>query len=262
MDTVFSDALRKARREAGFSTAYRFFYDNGGTQALGFTYRQYLRMEQGKNLPECPKLCKLIFALRTTPGSASTAELAKAWLKMITGEEAYGCIFEPLLPAKTENAGLPFMHTAVKNLLRENKHYITHEQFRVILTDPGTFLCFTAISNDVGLWSVDQIAQELRLESAAAAKALKTLAGAGLLKRVKENVYKCPFAAMMLEYPHLNTVEPALKARLEKYERELTATGLGEWTRTGIVRADYEDFLNFIPVMFFIEGRVVRLRDF
>ena len=56
MSTAFSETLCRIRAAEGFPTAYRFFHDNGGTQVLGFTYRQYLRMEQGKNLPECQKL--------------------------------------------------------------------------------------------------------------------------------------------------------------------------------------------------------------
>lgn len=69
METIFSRQLTAARKSAGFSTAYRFYHDNGGQAILKLTYRNYLRLEQGLILPVPEKLGVLLFALRLTHGS-------------------------------------------------------------------------------------------------------------------------------------------------------------------------------------------------
>jgi len=283
MSTVFSETLCRIRKAEGFLTAYRFFHDNGGTQAMGFTYRQYLRMEQGKNLPECQKLCKLVLALRLVPKSAAANSLSIAWLQTLTGEAAWQCLFPFIAAASSEN-DLPPMHNAVKSALSGEKHFITPSQFNSILTDKETYLCFLAISSDTGTWSVEQIAEAMRLTPAAAEKALKTLATSRLIKKVKEKAYKCPFAAKMLEYPQFDMVDQGLRAKLADYERELVEAAPDKWRRSGIIRADAPTFFNsYSPLMmlnlsaaqtyniskrtahsalFYIEGRIIKLRDF
>lgn len=284
MGTIFSDTLRRARKEAGFPTAYRFFHDNGGMEALGFTYRQYLRMEQGKNLPSCQKLHKLILALRMTAHSAPHEDLAVAWLKMVTGEEIYNSVFAQLIRIKQPGTGISPMHAAVKSVLRSKKHYITPDEFKIILTNSSTFLCFTALQNDAGLWSTDQVAQSLRLTKPAVHSALKTLAQAKLFKKVKENVYRCPLTSMMIEYPRLELIDPALREKFFSYQRELIDSGSTICGSTGIVRADLQQLrLHYTPLMiltvstaetysitektdnsglFYIESRLIKLRDF
>jgi len=284
MATAFSETLCRIREEEGFPTAYRFFHGNGGVEALGFTYRQYLRMEQGKNLPSCEKLHKLILALRTTTHSTAANELAAAWLRTTTGEEVYNSVFGPLIQTKKLKTDTPPMHSAMKSALKSKKHYITPGQFRVILADPATFLCFTAMQNDTGLWPVDQVAQTLRLTQEAAHNALKRLAQARLLRRVREGVYKCPLVSMMIEYPRLDGIEPALREKLFKYQRDLMRSGSTVCQSTGIIRANAHQFRqHYVPLLaltvstaetynatkksedsalFYIEGRVVKLRDF
>jgi len=283
MSTAFSETLCRIRAAEGFPTAYRFFHDNGGTQVLGFTYRQYLRMEQGKNLPECQKLCKLVLALRLVPKSAPANDLSIAWLLTLIGEDAYQRLF-PFIATAPSGGSLPPMYKAVEKALSGEKHFITHAQFKSILTDKDTYLCFLAISSDTGTWSADQIAESMRLAPAAAEKALRTLAGVRLIKKVKTKTYKCPFAAKMLEYPQFDMVDQALRAKLAQYERELVDSGLDKWSRSGIIRADAPTFFNsYSPLMmlnlsaaqtyniskktansalFYIEGRIIKLRDF
>lgn len=283
MSTAFSETLCRIRKAEGFPTAYRFFHDNGGTKGMGFSYRQYLRMEQGKNLPGSEKLCKLVLALRLVPKSAPANALSIAWLQSLIGEAAYQCLF-PFIAAAPSKNGLPPMHTAVKNALSGEKHFITPDQFRSILTDKDTYLCFLALSSDTGAWSASQIAAAMRLTPEAADKALKTLARTRLVKKIKGNTYKCPFAAKMLEYPQFDIIDQALRAKLAGYERELVESGLDKWCRSGIIRADASTFFSsYSPLMmlnlsaaqtynlsektehsalFYIEGRIIKLRDF
>ncbi len=283
MSTIFSAALCRARKEAGFSTAYRFFYDNGGAQGIGFSYRQYLRMEEGKSLPECNKLNKLFLALRIPLFSTATHELAIAWLKTMTGKEAYAYVFSALIREQTGESALSPIHTVVKSAMEGRKYYINHEQYRAILTNPDTFICFTALSSDTGAWSADQTAKALRLSKEAADAAMKILAAVKILKRMKNGDYKCPLASKDLELPHFDATEPELQAKMLKYKNDLIALGTGEWGCGGILRADSTVLRNLYPVMmmniptaqayaisrktdrsalFYIECKVVKLRDF
>lgn len=249
---------------------------------MGFTYRQYLRMEQGKSLPECGKLYKLFLALRLIPESAFAHELAIAWLRTLAGEGTYRDVFS-FIPAAHSAQLLSPMHNAAKAGLATRKYYRTLEQFKAALTDQDTYLCSLAMATDTGVWSVDQIAKALELTRPAAEKALKTLAAAKILKEVKKGFYKCPSANMMVESPHLATLDPTLRNKLYKYLRNLTGHGRMEWRRGGIIRADAEAFKNFMSIMelnlslaqtynipkrtknsalFHVEGKVTRLRNF
>ncbi|HBB67403.1 MAG TPA: hypothetical protein DCZ93_08930 [Elusimicrobia bacterium] len=284
MGTLFSDALCKARKDAGFVTAYRFFHDNGGAKALGFSYRQYLLMEQGKSLPACSKLYKLFLSLRVYPLSAETFELADAWLRTMVGEEAYKYIFEQFLPVRTGKEKLSPLHTALKSALIGRTYYLTFDQSRAILSSADTYLCFNAMQNDTDRWSVAQIAKALCLKETSADKAMKILAGAKILKRMGKNVYKCPLASMLVEFPNLEVIDQELKEKVKKYDKDLVDSGVNKWRRAGIIRADAPVLYNSYPplmslnvsaaytynttrktdnsALFFVESRLVKLRDF
>lgn len=283
MRSEFAETLCRIRKEGGFPTAYRFFYDNGGEETLGFSYRQYLRMEQGKSLPRCDKLHKIISGLRLTSNSRPANALAAAWLKTLVGEQEYLHIFEPLLGASPLDATHP-MHTAVKTALASKKHYITPGQFRLILSDPDTFLCFTALQNDTGIWSVRQVAESLRLTENSARAAMRKLAQGKLLRMVRPGAYRCHLATMMIEYPRLDTLEPALRKRLFEYQNLLTGSGTTVLQSTGTIRADIQQLRqHYFPLLllsvstaetynitkktgssalFHIESKIVKLRDF
>lgn len=283
MGTIFSEVLTKLRREAGFPTAYGFYTANGGTPVLKITYRKYLLYEQGKELPAIEKLLRLFFALRLVPKSFQANELVLAWLKAMAGEEAFKHILQPLISEKAEVSKLSPLHKAVKRALAENKYQLSPAQFGAILADRDTYLCFLALSKDTGLWSVEGLAGALELEKSAAAGAVKVLAEVKILKEVKKGFYKCPLASCKIVYPPLNVVEPALRARLDAYHKELAASGSCRLLHGCVVRADAAAFQEFFPLMtlnistaqtysitekteksalFWVEGKITRLRNF
>ena len=88
MGTKFSEMLVKLRKDAGFVTAYKFFYDNGGDKVLGMCYRKYLMMEQGRFLPQFKHLRAFIYGLHLQNRSAAANGLADAWLRTMAGDAA------------------------------------------------------------------------------------------------------------------------------------------------------------------------------
>lgn len=283
MDTAFSEVLTKLRQAAGFPTAYGFYIANGGAPVLKITYRKYLLYEQGRELPAVEKLLRLFFALKLIPKSFEANELVVAWLRSLAGEEAFKTILLPVVSEKAQASSLSPLHKAVKRSLGGNKYQLTPEQFNAILTDRNTYLCYLALSEDTGLWSAESLAKALTLKTTDAGRALKVLAGARILKADRKGLYRCPLATGLVDFPHLNTVSPEVRAKLAAYHKELLASGTCSLMHGCIVRADAADFRNFFPLMnlnistaqtyavhektdksalFFVEGKVIKLRDF
>lgn len=283
MDTMFFEVLVKLRREAGFPTAYGFYTANGGAPVLKITYRKYLLFEQGRELPAVEKLSRLFFALRLIPKSFQANELVVAWLRSLSGEEVFKNILQPVISEKAQASSLSPLHKAVKRALTGNKYQLTPGQFNAILTDRSTYLCYLALAEDTGLWSPENLAKALKLKTTDTATALKILAGARILKADRKGLYRCPFASGLIDFPHLSTVSPEVRAKLAAYHKELLATGTCSLMHGCVVRADAAEFRNFFPLMtlnvstaqtyavhektdksalFFVESKVTKLRDF
>lgn len=278
MKNEFSELLKKKRQEAGFRTAYRFFYDNGGKSFFGFSYRQYLRIEFGDSVPGPERLSRLVSGLRLRDRTAPANELALSWLKTFVGNEVYANVFSflgiPVAGRTTPPAG---------NAHEGGKRYLTPDQLDAALTDKETYLCFLAMSSDVGAWTAREIAEELRIPAAAAERALTALLAAKLLKKAGKGRYRSAIADRMVELPPREAVSGALLEKHRDYTREIVAAGREEFGRSGIIRADDVVFRDLFPMLqlsldamvahkatqrtknsglYYVTGRVVRLRDF
>lgn len=283
MKTIFSELLTRLRREAGFPTAYRFYHDNGGAPVLKISYRRYLSLEQGRYLPEIGKLPRLTLALRLVPKSSGANELMLAWLRTMAGEDTYKSSLEPLFAEGAPASPITPIHKAVKRALAETGQQLTPEQFHAVLADRDTYLCFLAVSKDTGLWSAEKLAAALQLKKAHADRALKTLLAAGIIRKAGGKNYKCPLASGRVIYPSLNITDSALRAKMEDYHKEFIASGRLSMMHGCVVRADSAAFREYYPLMalnistantyavsgkttksalYWVEGRIVKLRDF
>jgi len=283
MATIFSETLVKARKEAGFPTAYRFFHDNGGEHVLGASYRKYLLWEQGKVLPPAEELSRLAPALKLLPGSAPLGGLLAAWLRTLTGEKFYGELLKPFLSVKEGTPGLSPLHKAMNRALNEKKYPLSVEQATAILATQEHYKAFLYMINDRGDWSEAVFMKTLGVSRTAAAQVVKDFARLGLLKKVKSGLLKCQLADSIVEFPRAELMPAGYGERMEGYQRALLESGAASWQRLGFMRADAREFANFFPVMslnmttastyavtektghsamFAVEGRVVKLGDF
>lgn len=281
MGTIFSDTLARMRKEAGFATAYRFYHDNGGAPAFKISYRNYLLIEQGKNLPVVARLMKLLIALRLPLGTPDSTALVTAWLKTMAGEEIYSDVFAPLLAAKA--AGLSPMHSALNRSLAQRKYHMTLEQLAATVSSFETYKCSFTLENDSGAWTAERLAAALKIKKQAAEKGLKALAGAGLAKETKKGVYRSTVAGMMVECPSTAAMPPELKEKVKACLKRLEQEAAVEYSSVGLLRADSEALRGFFPLMrvnvdasnayaitektpksagFFVISRVLRLWDF
>jgi hypothetical protein len=283
MSTPFSETLVKLRAEAGFASAYQFFHDNGGPAVLGLTYRRYVLIEQGRNLPLMDKLKKLFYALRLVPQSPNANALMVAWLRTMAGEDNYNDLLRPVIAPAAESKGVSPLHKAVEKSLANDKYYVKPEQFLAVLSSFEAYLCFHAMLSETGAWKIEDLAKALQAELPKVKEAMRQLAAAKLMKEVRKGVYKCPMAGATIETPQMNLLGKAAIEKMKAYNRQLITSGRNEWYSTCMLRADGPAFKGYLPVLnmavhtagayeikrktpgsalFLIEGRITRLRDF
>ncbi|HBB66757.1 MAG TPA: hypothetical protein DCZ93_05555 [Elusimicrobia bacterium] len=279
--TLFSEMLKKYRREAGFISAYSYYHDNGGKTVFRFSYRMYLLIEQGKILPPHGSIPVLLHTLRLLYGTHSAIKLTLAWIRVRFGEEIYKQLLEPLLKEIQPPSISSPLHRVIHKSLSGEKVYISPEQLEVMAKNKSHYLCWLTISKDTGKWTAQQLAKEIKVNAAAAASALKDLAKVKLIKETSPGKYKCHLTGAMLEIPRPNVSTTARKLR--QMRESLIAEGEELYSRRGLIRADTDEFMNFLPLMalnlsaahaygitkrtaksaiFGVEIRAVKIRDF
>ena len=279
METPFSRMLVQFRKKAGFPTAYRFYHGNGGRAVFNITYRRYLLIEQGKNLPRLNRLDTFTAAMRLASHPADEKALTTAWLQTMVGEKNFNTHIAPLLAAPEP----PAAQSVVQRILDSKTHYLSLTQAETICSDQDTRLCWFAISNDTGLWPLEDAAARLKLTVTRTEEAFKKLAKAKLIKEVKKGVYKCPVSHMFCQGPQVRILHPALFRKLCDLDNKLAETGAEIFIKRIVTRADEPDMRNFFTTLgttistaaayavtekteksalFMVEGKVIRLRSF
>lgn len=283
MATPFSETLVRLRTAAGFPSAYAFFHDNGGQKVLGLTYRRYLLLEQGRNLPMLEKLRKLFYALRLVPQAPAANELTVAWLRSMAGEQDYQDILQSVVAPRAETKGVSPLHKAVEKNLANDKYVVKPEQFQAVLSSFEAYVCFHAMVSETDSWKLEDLARAVQAELPKVREAMNRLTAAKLMKQMRPGVYKCPIASATIETPQMNLLGREAIDKIKDYTGRLITSGRSEWYSTCMVRADGPAFKGYAPVLnlavhtagayeikrktdgsaiFLVEGRITRLRDF
>lgn len=283
MATIFSETLTRLRKGAGFPTAYRFFHDNGGAAFFKVSYRNYLMMEQGRNLPVLGRLARIIMGMRIPERTPQARELTLAWLRTMAGDEAYADLLEPLLaqgaPAKESSPA----EEALRRTLAEKKFHITEAQIVATVASFETYKCFFVMEMDSGVWTAEAMAKALGIKKAEADKALKSFLKVGLVKAEGKGGYRSKMVGQLVEYPAGPAFPPGVLAKLKGYYKRLEDESPMEFGTAGMVRADADALRGFYPMLkssveasyafatnkatkksagFFVLGRVHRLWNF
>jgi len=283
MGTIFSKALIKYRKEAGFKTAYQFFHSNGGKPFFKISYRMYLLTEQGKLLPPFKSIGTYMHALRLFPQSYDGIVFVTAWLKTTVGEDPFAELLAPLITLPKETSITSSLHKAVAKLLTEKKFYMTRAQVTVVTRNKGTYLCWAALNNDTGNWTSKTLAEAIGLSLPEAKRIILEFAGVKLIKRQRDGSYKCPMAGAVVEYPRMDILHSDIQKKILGYQSELAASGRPTYLRLGILRASLLEIANCYPLLslnvstaatyaitekrkdsalFTVECKVTRIRDF
>ena len=283
MATIFSEVLTRLRKEAGFPTAYRFYHDNGGAPFLKVSYRNYLMMEQGRNLPVLGRLVRILLGLRIPERTPAARELTLAWLRTLAGEEPYADLLEPLFSQAAPARAASPAEEALRRTLAEKKFHITASQILATVSSFETYKCFFVMESDSGVWTAEALAKALGIKKAAADLALKSFLKAGLVKAEGKGGYRSKMAGQLVEYPAGPAFPPAVLGKLKEYYKRLEQESPLEFGTAGLVRADADALRGFYPMLkssveasyafsttartkksagFFVLGRVHKLWNF
>lgn len=249
MATVFSETLVRLRKEAGYPTAYRFFHDNGGAQLFKVSYRNYLMMEQGRNLPVLGRLQKILVGLHMALATPAARELTRAWLRTMAGEEAYADLMEPLLEQGVQESRLNPAEEALRRTLVDRKHHITMDQILATVTCFESFKCYFIVENDSGAWTAEAMAKAAGIKRAAAERALKDFLKAGLVKAEGKGAYRSKLAGLMVEYPDGPAIPRKVLEKIKAYQARLVAEGRVEFGFSGTLRADSDALRSYFPML-------------
>lgn len=232
-------------------------------------------------MPSPEVLRRISLALKLIPKSPPAGKFAAAWLRTMTGEEAYGFVFEPFISVKTEAPGLSPAHKAMGRLIKKSP--ITVKQAILILSSYEYYRAFIVLVNAAEAWSCESFAKTTGLKKATAAKILADFAVAGLVKRIRNDSYKSLGENLILEFPRAEIMPPGINDRMRGYQAEMISSGAITWRRMTILRADAVELAAYYPLMsltmsaasayetgektgnsamFGIESRVVKLFDF
>ncbi|HNW42884.1 MAG TPA: hypothetical protein PKI19_00155 [Elusimicrobiales bacterium] len=283
MKTVFSEMLGQLRTQAGFETAYKFYHKNGGQGVLKMSYRNYLNLEQGRSLPPLERLGTLTWALRIHHGSAEANALVSAWLRSMAGEDNFRDYLAPLLAPKPAEPPLSPASQALKKFVDAGTGPLSLEQVRAIHLSENHCLCATAMNCERGALSIRELAERLELPEATAAKVMRDLAGAKLVKEVKKDVYRNSAGMSCKRAPGGNIIPEDIKQKIRGTWRKLEAAGKVVYPYRVIMRADEKDSAGLFNMMdthmaavqayavdkgsastalFMVEARITRLRKF
>lgn len=282
MATIFSETLTRLRKGAGFPTAYRFYHDNGGAPFFKVSYRNYLMMEQGRNLPVLGRLGRIVMGLRIPERTPQARELTLAWLKTMAGDEAYADLLEPLFdqggPAKASSPA----EEALSRALAEKKFHMTEAQVLASVVSFETYKCFFVMEMDSGVWTAESLAKALGIKRAEADKALKSFLKVGLVK-AERGGYRSKMVGQLVEYPAGPAFPAGALEKLKGYYKRMEGESSLEFGTSGMVRADADALRGFYPMLkssveasyafntnvktkksagFFVIGKVLRLWNF
>lgn len=249
MATVFSETLTRLRKEAGYPTAYRFFHDNGGSPVFKVSYRNYLMMEQGRNLPVLGRLRKILVGLHMPLATPAARELTAAWLRTMAGEEAYADLLEPLLAHGAQAGPLNPAEEALRRTLADRKYHITMEQILATVSCYESFKCYFMIETDAGAWTPEAMAKAASINRAAAGRALKDFLKVGLVKAEGKGAYRSKVAGMLVEYPDGPAIPPKVLAKIKEFQARLSGEGRVEFGIAGTFRADADALRAYFPML-------------
>jgi len=282
--SIFSKTLVSLRKESGFNSAHSFFLANGGEKAFKMTYANYAMVEQGRHLPAFERLAAIIFGLRLYPASRPARDLTLAWLRTAHGDDAFRDVLAPLLRKNSAGKGAPsaLVYTLQRYVANTTVH-ATPEQAGAVLESRDSLLCSLILSNSRESWSAKELAPAAGITPEAAQTALQSLNKAGVLNTShKPGYYVSPWASATVQFPSCNT-NRALFDRLTEWERELRKGGETLYERRLILRLDPDELHDLYllissyldaakvyaaekkseePAWIYIEGRVVRFKDF
>jgi hypothetical protein len=206
---TFAEALIKARTDAGFETAYKFYHRNGGKGHFPFTFVHYLRIEKGESLPRPEWVETLFLALRIMPTQAEARALLVAYLTGTLGGEKYArYILFPLFEQPEAGAE---KFDPMKWMNAAHSEHLSPAEFSAMAADETAYWCAEGLFNEAAPLAAEELARKLGEKTAPVKAALAALVKAGLVLKAGKDKYRSRREGKFFTYPgRLNGMAPQL----------------------------------------------------
>jgi hypothetical protein len=249
METLFSKILITSRNNAGFPTAYNFYHKNGGRDVFKISFSSYMKIENGNNLPESDRLELFCCLLGIQNGSQAEHEFISAWLKTSFGDTTYNRFFRALNYKREKTTELSPMQTVLKKSFDSRTTYITPAQVKTIIADYESYLCYMAFTNDMGNWTVKELAPVLNIPMLKAQKIVDMFLRNKIFKKAKKGIFKNNFAGKSIEWPKEFILDKKVMDKVREYRKRMNENGKIIFERIGTFRADENELRTYLPVL-------------
>ncbi|MFH2203305.1 MAG: hypothetical protein ABIJ96_09345 [Elusimicrobiota bacterium] len=208
----FSNTLQTLRSDAGHNSARSFYQDSGGRVFFGCTYRQYLNVEKGVSAPGAKLVEKISQALRLPYDASRRKEFVESYLKSLVGTESLFKLIVSAMTSTVRSAEVPVapLRKAMVRNYEARSIPFTKEQASCVNSSSELYWVFTVLANDIGHWSVAELAKATGFQQPVVKKSLKRLLKVKLVSEDKKGEYYCPNAGKVYLYPRTDYYDPNL----------------------------------------------------
>lgn len=198
---AFPSVLGEFRAAAGYSSAYKFYHNNGGRRHFPFTYAYYARFERGAALPRAPWLPSILTAMRIAIGEAEHKRLMRAYLvDLLGGEEIFTFVAGSLeSPVRTVSA--PLGRESLRWMKSHHSIHLSPEQFRLLSSDEAAYWCSEVLLNDSDNWEPAKLAEVLGFSPKDVEAALALLKSAGLVVAARGRGVRGRWSGKLYTFP-------------------------------------------------------------
>ncbi|MDO8757045.1 MAG: hypothetical protein Q7J64_03440 [Elusimicrobiota bacterium] len=249
MATPFALIFARLRRQAGFETAYQFYHKNGGRRAFGCSFQNYLRIENGANLPVPKRLPELCLHLRLPLRGADMRELLRAYLQTWAGSEDLAqWLIGPFERVERGGTTLDPAAQALSRVVRDSARPLTLEQYKAVMSSAEAYWCCRVLTNEIKGQTAEGLARILGFSPARIRKGLEALSRCGMARRRRDGGYESPYAGSFLTFPDTTLLPPRLKEAALRYTADMVRRkGAVVDMRHCGVRADAVAVQGFLP---------------
>lgn len=248
----FAAVLTQYRREAGYSSGYAFYHQNGGAKVFSFGYSHYKNFEQGRSLPRPQGFGALARLLLLTQEETKLRQFLLVYLRSAWGEEMFRFFIAPYFREPRSQHQRHPLGAAIKKIWEIKNIPLSQKQSQALADSYGAYWTFLALSYDQKAWPAGELTRVLGLTKSECQKALKCLLNLKLLRQDKEGAYYCPHAGAIYVHPRLNN-QPHLPPHQEKlsayWDRMEKERGGLIYRRTYSLRASEGELLNYLPYL-------------
>ncbi|MBI2519029.1 MAG: helix-turn-helix transcriptional regulator [Bdellovibrio sp.] len=223
----FGKVLKHRRKERGHSSAYSFFYKNGGKKKLGFSYPFYLMIERGQRTPSIPVLRTILdtLGLLGTGFEQERNDLLHLFLKCLdNGGILFDSLFTKDQTTQVISGDNELLLTTARNALTKVP-LMSLAQATVLSSNPVSFWIFQWLLQTGKQASLSEMEKIIRVDESDLNFAMKSLIEHRLVIKKKNGTFACPFFDTDLFAPPSSVTHEKILWSSEQIQKRLSFEG-------------------------------------